>query len=123
MLGFGVQLDVGEGLGVGEFGSVGKGFGGMRGSGKRGSAAAASTCVFFQSGPKSPLDVGSGTGVTSGLWALVSVSVASINTRSPMCSPSAIAATSTSTPAARIRVTNLFEEFTRALCVLRGNDV
>ena len=64
MFGFGVGVagtGFGVGVGFGVGGTVGSGWGGMRGSGKCGSAAAEIVSERFQSGPNGPEDwVGNG---------------------------------------------------------------
>jgi hypothetical protein len=106
---FGFGVHVGEGIGVGVCGSVGSGLGGTRGSGNRGSAAAASACVRFQSGPYAPV-VGAGTGVMNGVCPSEPPFAASTMTRSPIRSPRRMAARRTKTPAARTAVTKRFDE-------------
>jgi hypothetical protein len=96
-------LGAGEGVGS----SVGKGFGGIRGSGNPGSGAAANVCVRFQSGPNGAV-VAVGAGVTIGMAAGPELA-ARPKTRSPMRLPIAMAAMSTTTPAARTTVMKRLE--------------
>ncbi len=100
MLGLSVRVGSGVGVGFGVGGGVGSGLGGTRVSGNPGSPAAERVCERFQSGPYGPwLCCGCGVRVTTGTELSI-CSLARPRTRSPMRSPRAIAARSTSTPAA-----------------------